>query len=1058
MLRWIIGSSLKFRFLVVAAAAAMLMFGYGQLRNSAVDVFPEFAPPMVEIQTPSLGLSAAEVESMVTIPLEEGLRGTPLLDVMRSKSVPDLSSIKLYFKRGTDLMTARQMVQERVAQVGATLPTWSAPPVMLPPLSATSRCMKIGVSSKTRSVIDLSMIGYWTIRQKLLDVKGVANIAMWGERIEMLQVQVIPGKLKEYGLSLDTILKSLNDALEVGLYVSSEGHHIGTGGWIETPNQRLGIRHVLPIVYETDKVDPNRLAEVVVTVKDGKPILMKDVARVVIDHQPMIGDAIINEGPGLLLIVEKFPWANGLQVTKGVEAAINVLRPGLPDVDIDTTIFRPATYIQTSIDRLSMSMIIGCVLLVCVLFFFLYEWRVALISCTAMPLSIVGAGLVLYYRGATINTMILAGLVIALGDIVDDAIIDVENVVRRLREYFRAGGSKSLKAIAKIILNASIEVRGAIVYATLIEVMAIMPVFFMEGLSGAFFKPLAMSYALALLVSMVIALTVTPAMCLIMLRNAPLEGRESPIVRLLQQNYTKMLAPIIRSPKPAYATVLVIIVAGAIIWPRLGQSLLPDFKERDFLMHWLTKPGTSWPEMNRITIQASKELRAIPGVRNFGAHIGQALIMDEVYGVYFGENWISVEPSVDYDQTLATIQSTVDGYPGLYRDVQTYLKERIREVLTGTSEAIVIRIYGQEFDALRDKATEVRQALEGIQGIADLKLSFVERIPQVEVKVDLEKARQFGVKPGDVRRNAGRFLAGEEAGDIHRGNRTWDVNVWSIPEARDSLTDIRELPIDTADGGTVPLDQVADVRIASVPNHFERENMMRKIDVKANVKDRDLGSVYADVRAALANINFPQESYPELLGEYTERQAARGRLQMWALIAMVVVFGLLQASFRNWKLALIAFLCLPSALVGGVLAAWMGDGIISLGSLVGFLTVLGIAARNSIMLIEHFQHLEDNEGEAFGPQLVLRGAKERISPIMMTALTTFVALVPLIVAGSIPGHEIEHPMAIVILGGLVTSTLLNLFVVPSLYLRFGGSRKPAGDTAGSEPQPALAQA
>jgi Cu/Ag efflux pump CusA len=521
----------------------------------------------------------------------------------------------------------------------------------------------------------------------------------------------------------------------------------------------------------------------------------------------------------------------------------------------------------------------------------------------------------------------------------------------------------------------------------------------------------------------------------------------------------KILAPIICSPKPAYATVIVIILLGALIWPRLGQSLLPDFKERDFLMHWLTKPGTSWPEMNRITIQASKELRAIPGVRNFGAHIGQALIMDEVYGVYFGENWISVEPSVDYDQTVAKIQTTVDAYPGLYRDVQTYLKERIREVLTGTSEAIVIRIFGQDFDNLRDKATEVRLALEKIEGVSDLKLSFVERIPQVEVKVDLEKARKYGIKPGDVRRNAGRFLAGEEAGDIHRGNRTWDVNIWSIPEARDSLTDIRELPIDTADGGTVPLGEVADVRVASVPNHFERENMMRKIDVKANVKGRDLGSVYADVRAALAKIEFPQEFYPELLGEYTERQAARGRLQMWSVIAMIGIFGLLQASFNNWRLALIAFLCLPSALVGGVLAAWMGDGIISLGSLVGFLTVLGIAARNSIMLIEHYQHLEDHEGEEFGPQLVLRGAKERVSPIMMTALTTLMALLPLIVAGSIPGHEIEHPMAIVILGGLVTSTLLNLFVVPSLYLRFGSRRRAVNATTPvSEPQEALAHA
>ena len=1057
MLQWIIGSSLKFRYLVVALAVAMLWFGYGQLRHAAVDVFPEFAPPLVEIQTISLGLSPVEVESLVTIPLEEALNGVAGLDVMRSKSVPDLSSIKLYFKPGTDLLTARQLVQERVTQATPTLPTWAAPPVMLPPLSATSRCMKIGISSKKLSVIDLSMIGYWTIRQRLLNVKGVANIAMWGERIEMLQVQVEPEKLKKYKLSLEDILKATNDALGVGLYTSSAGHHIGTGGWIETPNQRLGIRHVLPIVYRSDEVDPSRLAKCVVAVRDGKPVLIKDVARVVVDHQPMVGDGIVNDGPGLLCIVEKFPWANTLEVTKGVEEAIAAMKLGLPDVEIDTTIFRPATFIQMSIDNLTMSLVIGCVLLICILFFFLYEWRAALISCTAMPLSIMGAGLVLYYYGATINTMILAGLVIALGDIVDDAIIDVENVVRRLRQYCKAGGRKSLMCVLKVILEASVEVRGAIVYATLIEVAAIMPVFFMEGLSGAFFKPLALSYALALMVSMVIALTVTPAMCLILLRNAPLENRESPIVRRLQAAYARLLAPIIRTPKLAYVTVGVITLIGAVIvcplppgtppalaswWPRLGQSLLPSFKERDFLMHWLAKPGTSWPEMQRITIQGSKDLRAIPGVRNFGAHIGQALIMDEVVGMYFAENWISIDPKVDYDKTLQAVQDTVDRYPGLYRDVQTYLKERIREVLTGTSEAIVIRIYGHDLDVLSAKATEVRKALEGIDGIVDLHQSLQENIPQIEVKVDVNKARQHGIKPGDVRRAAARMVAGEEAGDIHIGNRTYDVNVWTVPEARNSLTAIRELPIDMPDGGTVELQQVADVRVAPTPNTINREDLKRKIDVGANVRGRDLGSVYDDVRAALAKIEFPQEYYPVLLGEYGERQAAKKRILAWAGVSLIVILFLLQASFRSWRLATIAFLCLPAALVGGVLAAWMGDGIISLGSLVGFLTVLGIAARNSIMLIEHFQHLEEHEGETSGPELVLRGAIERISPITMTALTTLMALMPLIYFGSIPGHEIEHPMAIVILGGLVTSTLLNVFVVPSLYLRFGAPRKP----------------
>jgi Cu/Ag efflux pump CusA len=483
----------------------------------------------------------------------------------------------------------------------------------------------------------------------------------------------------------------------------------------------------------------------------------------------------------------------------------------------------------------------------------------------------------------------------------------------------------------------------------------------------------------------------------------------------------------------------IIVLAGLLVVPRLGQELLPSFKERDFLMHWLTKPGTSWPEMNRITIQASKELRTIPGVQNFGAHIGQALIMDEVVGMYFGENWVSVDPEVDYDETLDKIQATVDGYPGIFRDVQTYLKERIREVLTGTSDAIVVRIYGRDLDVLTQKAGEVKEALSGIEGIIDLHMSFQEKIPQIEVEVDLDKAYKYGIKPGDVRRTAATLVALQEAGDIHIANRTYDVNVWSVPEARNSLTDIRELLIDTPDGGHVRLADVADVRIAPTPNVVQREHLKRRMDVDANVRGRDLGSVYEDVEAALAKIEFPREYYPVLLGEYTERVAVQEKMTIFAIIALIAIFLLLHTSFMSTRLAVLSFVLLPSALVGGILAAFLGDGVISLGSLVGFLTVLGISARNGILMVHHFQHLENHEGESFGPGLVLRGAQERLAPILMTATTTGLALVPLVIAGSIPGNEIEHPMAVVILGGLVTSTLINLLVVPSLYLRFAKS-------------------
>ena len=1037
MMRWIVGMSLKFRYLVIAIAAVMLYFGIDKINDMPVDVFPEFSPPLVEIQTPCLGLSPGEVEALVTIPLEQSLQGIPGLDVMRSKSVPQLSAIKMIFGTDTDLMLARQMVQERISLVTPGLPTWAAPPIILPPLSATSRCMKIGISSDSLSVIDLSMITYWTIRQRLLTVPGVANVAIWGERIQMFQVEVVPELLQKHQVTLDEVKKATADALDVGMLQFSDGHHIGTGGWIDTPNQRLPIRHVLPLVYKSDEVNPDHLANVVLRVKDGKTLLLRDVAKVVIDHQPMIGDAIINDDIGLLLIVEKFPWGNTLQVTLGVEEALDALRPGLPNIDIDSEIFRPATFIEMSIDNLSSALLIASILVILILFIFLYEWRVALISCVAIPLSLIAGGFVLFIQGATINTMVLAGFVIALGAVVDDAIVDVENIVRRLREHRLKGGKVS---IGRVILEASMEVRHAIIFATLIEVVALVPVFVMEGLSGAFFTPLALSFALAVLASMVVALTITPAMSFILLRNVPLEKRESPLIKILHKIYSAVLARVVNTPRSAYITVGVIVLAGMLVLPQLGQSLLPSFKERDFLMHWLTKPGTSWPEMNRITIAGSKELRSIPGVRNFGAHIGQALIMDEVVGMYFGENWISVDPAVDYDETLDKIQETVDGYPGLYRDVLTYLKERIREVLTGSHEAITIRIYGPELDILRDKAEDVKDALEGIEGIIDLHVGLQEEIPQVEVKVDLEKAAFYGIKPGDVRRAATTLVASEEMGDIHIAHRTYDVNVWSIPEARNSLTDIRNLPIDIPGGGYIHLSDVADVSIKPTPNVIKHENLARKIDVGGNVKGRDLGSVVADVKLALAGVDFPHEYYPTLIGEYAEREAVANKMLIYAIICLIGIFFLLHTSFKSVRLATLSFILLPSALVGGVLAAYLGDGVISLGSLVGFLTILGIAARNGILMINHFQHLEKHEGETFGASLVLRGAKERLAPILMTATTTGLALIPLVVIGSIPGNEIEHPMAVVILGGLVTSTLLNLFVIPPLYLRFGAKQ------------------
>jgi CzcA family heavy metal efflux pump len=1033
MMRWIVGSSLRFRFIVVAVAAGMMFFGIAQLRSIPVDVFPEFAPPRVQIQTACLGLSAADVEELVTVPLEDALNGIPGLDVMRSSSVPQLSSIELIFKLGTDLLQARQLAQERLDTVLPTLPTWASPPVMLQPLSATSRVMKIGLSSNDRSVIEMSMISYWTIRARLLRVPGVANVPIWGEQLQMLQVQAEPKKMLANNVSLDQVMETTADALDVGLLKFSSGAVVGTGGFIDTPNQRLGIRHVLSIRT------PRDLAQVTIERRNGKPLRLGDVARVVEDHQPLAGDAVINDGPGLMLIVEKLPWANTLDVTRGVDQALEELKPGLTGIDIDATIFRPASFIETALHNLTVALLLGCLFVILVLGAFLFEWRSALISLVAIPLSLVAAGFVLFVRGATINTMILAGLVIAVGVVVDDAIIDIENILRRLRQHRQEGTGKSTAAI---VLEASLEVRGPIIYATLIIVAAAAPIYFLEGLTGSFFRPLAYSYALAVLASLLVALTVTPALALLLLHKAPLERRGSPLVRWLQRAYTAGLARVIQRPRWAYATVAVVIVAGLAVVPFLGESLFPQFKERDFLMHWVSFPGTSHPEEQRIVIQGSRELRTIPGVRNFGSHIGQAFLGEEIAGVNFGENWISVDPKADYDKTLAAIEETVTGYPGLYTDVQTYLNERISEVLTGASEAIVVRIYGPDLEVLRDKAAEVEKVLGQIPGIVEEHADFEVEVPQMDVQVDLAKAKRYGIKPGDVRRAASTLVAGEEVADIFRAGKAYDVQVWSPPNTRQSVTNIEDLLIDTPGGGHVRLGDVADVSVKPTPNVVERDNNSRRIDVGANVRGRDLGSVAREVERRVRAIEFPRGYDAQVLGQYKERQAAQTRLLVFSVGAAIGIFLLLQASFGSFRLATLSFLTLPMALVGGVLAAWMGGGIIELGSLVGFLTVMGIAARNGILLINHFQHLERYEGETFGPALVLRGARERLSPILMTALATGLAVVPLVIAGGRPGHEIEHPLAVVILGGLFTSTLLNLFVVPSLYLRFGRRRDP----------------
>lgn len=1027
MTRWIVESSMKLRYLVIILALMLLVFGILQLRQMPVSVYPEVDPPYVEVQTEALGLSAEEVEAFITVPMEADLlNGVAWLDQIYSESVNGLSSILLIFEPGTDPIRARQMVQERLTQAHA-LPNVSQPPVMLQPLSSTNRALMVGLSSDELSPIDMGVLSRWIIKPRLLGVPGVANVAIWGQRERQLQVLVNPRQLHEQGVTLDQVIETAGEALWVSPLSFLEASSPGTAGWIDTPNQRLSVRHILPISTAED------LAKV--TVVDNEPLLLGDVATVVEDHQPLIGDAALKDGPGFLLVIEKFPGANTLEVTRGVEEALTALQPGLQGMEIDTTMFRPATFIETASANLGTLLLISLVLVALILLAFYFEWRKTLISLIAIPLSLIAAGMTLYLTGATFNLMIFAGMVAALGLIVDNAIVDVDNIGRRLRQHSEKGGGEP---VMDVILASILEIRGSLGFAMLIILLAILPIFFLPGLLGSFVEPLAMSYVLAMISSLLVALIVTPALSVSLLSSGSTR-RESPITNRMKRIYSNILARTVQSSRAAVIVAGVLLVVGLVTLFSINAPALPSLKQTDMLIQFEAAPGTSRVEMNRIMAQANQELQAIAGVHNVGSHVGRAITGDAVVSVNAGEFWVSIDPAADYQMTIAAIQDVVDGFPGLNRRIRTYQPEPVEETVAGPDKDIVVRIYGHELDVLNDMAQEVTLSLAEVDGIVDAEAEIYNQKPQVEIEVDLAAAEKHGVKPGDIRRQATTLLSGIHVGNLFEEQKVFDVVVWGAPELRNNLTSIRELLIDTPTGGQVVLGEVADVRIAPSATVIQRDAVSRYIDIGANVSGRPFTAVSADINSLLYQIEVPFEYHMEILSDSQQTQIDQQRLIAIVAAAVVGIFLLLHASIENWRMALVVFLTLPIALVGGLVAAVISGSSLSVGALFGLFTVLGISVSNSLLLVHNYRRLERTEGQEFGLGLILRGSQERIVPILITAMVMTVALVPFLVGGGLAGNELAAPMAGVILGGLITTTLVNLFIVPSLILRYGFS-------------------
>ena len=1058
MIRLIIGISLRFWMLLIAIAVGVMAVGIVQLRHAPVDVLPEFTPPYVEVQTEALGLSANEVEELITVPLEADLlNGIEGVDVIRSESVSGLSDIVLVFESGTDIYHARQLVQERLT--GATgaaglAVAYSRPPTMINPQSSASRVMMIGIDPNKLSPIEAGVISNWVIRPRLVGVPGVSNVSIWGLRDQQLQVQVDPEQLQDQGVTLNQVVETTGNAQLVSPLTFLEASTPGTGGFIETPIQRLQVRHV----FENFGT-PEALGDVTVEGTDGR-LRVADVANVVEEHQPLIGDAIVGGNDDrLLLVVEKFPGADTAEVTAGVEDALGKLQPGLSGMKFDTNVFQPASYIVDAIDNLRLAFIIAGVLLAIILAAFLFSWRTALICLVTIPLSLVAAALVLYLRGETFNPIAFAGLAVAIPFIIDDAVVGAHNVARRMGEHREADDDVST---SDVVLEALAEVRRPATYGVFIALLAVVPVMVMEGRPGAFFEPLALSYVLAVLASMVVALTVAPALSLLVFSRGSFVRRESPILRVLNPRYDGVLARFVSAPRAVLIAAVVCVAVGLAALPLLGTSVVPSFKDRDVLVRLQGPPGTSESKMSGLTAQVSRDLGSIPGVEDVGGHVGRALTGDQIVDVNSSTLSVQIGSDADYDATVAEIDDVVGSLDEtLKSNVATYSQQQIGavgtlvdaeapgsgnnlDVLTGADKPLVVRVYGQDLGTLRHEANDVRDIVGGVDGVLDPTVEGVIEEPVLAIETDLARAEPYGIKPGDVRRASAMLLQGITVGNIFGEQKVFEVVVKGVPDVRQGVDSVRNMLIDTPGGGHVRLGQVADVNTQPSPAVIKRDAAERYVDVEANVSGRSLTAVATDVEDRLANAEFPLEYHAEVLGQTTTGQEIHlGRVVGFALTAVIAIFLLFQAAFRSWRLAGLVFLTLPVALVGGVLAALIDGATLSLGSLIAFLGLLGLASRNGVVLIDRFQRLR--LAEAFGAELVRRGARDRFAPTLTVAVATAAVVLPFVVMGDVAGLEIVHPMAIVLLGGLVTTTLLALFVLPALYLRFG---------AGAEPEPA----
>ncbi len=1027
MLRAVVDASIRFRLLVLLGAAVLLVLGATQLSKAPADVLPEFEQPSVQVQTESLGLSAPEVEQLITVPMESNLvNGVPGVQSIESRSIPSLSMIEMRFSRGTDILHARQLVQERLSQSPA-LPSVAQAPQMLQPVSSTPRVMMIGLSTRRLSPIELSVLARWTIRPRLLGLPGVANVAIWGLRDRQLQVQVDSQRLHAHHLTLAQMIKTTGNAQLVSPLTYLDASTPGSGGFIDGPNQRLSIQHILPFGK------PAKLAQV--PIDGGHGLRIGDVAKVAEGHPPLVGDAVVHGGHGLLLAVDKRPGASTPAVARELQNALADMRPGLHGVSIDSSVFTPEAYLHRSIHNVTVLVIIAAALAAIAIAALLLNLRAAFVTLASVLTSFVVAALVLDLLGGTMNALAFAGLVVALGVIVDDATGDAQNILRRVRENRAAGGDEPVRAIVR---EASREMRSPLFYAILIILLAVVPVVVAAGITAAFLHPLVRAYAVAVLASLAVALTVTPAVSVLVFFGLGADRGVPAWNTRLRARGEALLATAIRAPRPLLLVLSLIGLVGVAVVPLLEAPRRPSFQDRDLVVHAHARPGTSLRAMDRISARMSGAVRAIPGVRDVSANVGRAALSDQFVDTSSAELWVSMKGSADYGATRKAIEHAASSIPGAGSSVTTYERDQMGNVLGERNTTADLRVYGLRYDVLERKARELQARMRHVPGISRTRVEGLPtEEPTITVAVDTAAALHHGLKPGDIRRAVATQVEGLVVGNFFEQQKVFDVTVQGTTATHDSVGKIRQLLIDQPGGGQVPLGDVARVGIHRSPVDIRHSSISRYLDVVADVTGRPVGSVRDDLQRLAERTAFPLDYHAEVVGSSDPGRTSHAAFVTFVIAAEVIAFLILQAAFGSWPLAATLFLTLPLATSGGVLVAFATGYDDDLGALAGLLAVFALAVRQGVVLIARAQFLRRRKGAVFGPELVLTATRERLAPILTTNLVTAVAMLPFVVAGNVAGNEIPRQMGVVVLGGLVTSTLLMLLVVPALYVHFG---------------------